>query len=410
MITKVGGFLDRNMSIDYDIWRKNHTACVMTVQRFCDLDKRSDAKGRSIKCNSALCVMKNAMQDIQGYFRQNERSSAELCFLIRNIDVIVTGILDISNLLLGIGLNKQEKAIERCFTNKGIICSFRTLRSMVLAHPVDTHYINDKGELETVYLEDILPFNPSIDGLIIKNKCDYVKRMCRPETNESFFEPLIIDTDIVPTINTIVDSIELLTQEIKKQIAIAETDLTKEKMVLVKETIQDYIISLDKELEKRYPSAVETIKYDNGSVGRYSIVYECLMYYNANYSKSTMEKYQLFLRYVESELHRIENDLQNMEFDEDKYFTRFNNSNFAAPYFYEQQKMEYLRSSDESSYTENYIGNDTLSNELWGIRCFRILIPFIEEHIPVDVSVSDKELYCLYIAAKYLSNVSSSCD
>ena len=134
------------------------------------------------------------------------------------------------------------------------------------------------------------------------------------------------------------------------------------------------------------------------------------MYYNANYSKSTMEKYQLFLRYVESELHRIENDLQNMEFDEDKYFTRFNNSNFAAPYFYEQQKMEYLRSSDESSYTENYIGNDTLSNELWGIRCFRILIPFIEEHIPVDVSVSDKELYCLYIAAKYLSNVSSSCD
>lgn len=64
----------------------------------------------------------------------------------------------------------------------------------------------------------------------------------------------------------------------------------------------------------------------------------------------------------------------------------------------------------EHWYTENYIGNDTLSNELWGIRSFRILIPFIEEHIPVDVSVSDKELYCLYIAVKYLSNVSSSCD
>lgn len=398
------------MSIDYELWRKRHTECVLTVQRLCELDKRSDAKERSVKCNSALCVMKNAMQDIQGYFQRDERSSAELCFLLRNIDVIVTGILDINNLLLGIGLNKQEKAIERCFTEKETISSFRTLRSLVLAHPVDTHYINGKGESETVYLEDVLPFNPAIDGLIIKKKCDYVKRMCKPESNESFFEPLIINEDIVPSINTIIDSVELLTKEIGKQIVIAETDLTKQKLVLVKETIQDYIISLDKELEKRYPSAVENIEYEDGTVDHYSIVYECLMYYNAEFAKTTMEKYQIFLQYIASELRKIENDIQNMEFDEDKYFTRLYNSDFASPYFYEQQKMEYLRSSDETSYTENHIGDDTPSNELWGIRCFRILIPYIEKYIPVDVSVSDKELYCLYVAAKYISNISSVCE
>lgn len=50
-------------------------------------------------------------------------------FLIRNIDVVVTGMLDINNLLLGIGINKQRKAIEKCFTNNVTIGGFRTLRS-----------------------------------------------------------------------------------------------------------------------------------------------------------------------------------------------------------------------------------------------------------------------------------------
>ena len=52
------------MSFDYELWRKRHTECVLKVQQFCELDKRSDAKERSVKCNSTLCVMKDAMQDI----------------------------------------------------------------------------------------------------------------------------------------------------------------------------------------------------------------------------------------------------------------------------------------------------------------------------------------------------------
>ena len=148
------------MSLNYDLWRERHNECAEKVHRICELNQSKD----SVKCNSALCVMNHAMQDIRAYFKRNVRSSAELCFLIRNIDVIITGILDINNILLGIGLNKPEKAIERCFTDKAIICKFRTLRSLILAHPVDTHYVNDRGESETVYLDDITPFNPKFDG------------------------------------------------------------------------------------------------------------------------------------------------------------------------------------------------------------------------------------------------------
>ena len=350
--------------------------------------------------------MNHAMQDIRGYYERSVRSSAELCFLIRNIDVIITGILDINNILFGIGLNKTEKAIERCFTDKDIVCRFRTLRSLILAHPVDTHYVNDRGESETVYLEDVTPFNPQFDGFLVKEKCDYVKRICKPESNNSYFEPLSIEKDVDPVINTIIDSIEWLTGKVECQTKLLEDKLSQNALCLDKSSIQNYIISLDRELEKRYPSAVENITYANGVTSHYSIIYQCLMYFNAHFVKETQEKYDVFLEYVTTELHKIETALEQMKFNEDSYFTLLYNPCFAADFPYEKQKMEYLLHSDEKSFTEDYIGNDTSSNALWGIRCFRLLKPYISDYIPVDVSVSDKELYCQYVAAEYLSNIS----
>ena len=394
------------MTIDYDLWEERHRLCVEKILRACDLDKSKDAIKNAVKCNSTLCVMKNAMQDIQGYFSRNEKSSAELCFLIRNIDVIVTGILDINHIQFGIGLNRPEKAIQRCFTDKKTICEFRTLRSMVLAHPVDTFFLNDNGESETMFLEDILPYNPMVDGLLINEKCDYVKRMCRPESHLSFSEPLSIERDIVPVISTIIDSLDMLISEMDKKLASVEHDLAKKNLCVVRDTIQDYILSLDKELKNRYPSAVETIEYEDGTTSHYSIVFDCLMFCEVHFKKETEVVYGQFLNYLEKELKRIEVDLQNMEFDEDKYFSLLYCSDFAPSLWYEKQKMEYLRESNEKSYTEKYIGNDTSSNALWGIRCFRLLMPFIEQYIPIDTSVSDKELYCQYVAAGYLNAIS----
>lgn len=388
------------MSLNYDLWRERHNECAEKVHRICELNQSKD----SVKCDSALCVMNHAMQDIQAYFEKNVCSLVELCFLIRNIDVIITGILDINKILLG-SSRKSEKAIERCFTDKAIICKFRTLRSLILAHPVDTHYVNDRGESEIVYLKGISPFNPIIDGFLVEEKCDYVKTLCNPESNKSYFEPLSIEKDIVPVINTIIDSIELLTNNIEQQTKLLETELFQNALNLNESTIQNYIISLDRELEKRYPSAVENVTYTNGNTSHYSIIYQCLMYFNAHFVKETQEKYDVFLEYVKSELHKIETDLQQMKFNEDSYFALLYNPHFATGYSYAKQKMKYLLHSDEKSFTEEYIGDDTPSDALYGIKCFRLLMPYINELIPVDVSVSDKELYCQYVAAEYLSNI-----
>ncbi len=93
MIMNYGG------QITIYVWEK--------VRRLCELNNSRNY----VKCNSTLCVMNNAMQDIQEYF-ENGKDHLLNYVLIRNIDVVVTGMLDINNLLLGIGINKQGKAIE----------------------------------------------------------------------------------------------------------------------------------------------------------------------------------------------------------------------------------------------------------------------------------------------------------
>lgn len=392
------------MKYDYEDWLKKHVECVEAVERFCELDTSERNVNR---CASAMAVMDVSMQDINSYFKNNNRTSAELCFLIRNIDVIIASILDLNHDLLDVGLRKQDKAIEKCFSQLKIIHDFRILRSLLLAHPVDTNYINDEGQKETVYLEDILPVS-SIDKLLNLGECDYILRMCRSDTELSHFKPLKIDADIIPVINEIVNGIRLLTGKLQKTISEYEEKLRNEPLIIDHSDTEKYIIALDSELKKRYPRCVTDTKYVDGSVKHYSIVYDCLKYIKASFSSKTQEKYDIFLNYIMSELKRIEKDLQAMKYDsnEESYFSLCRNPDFAESESYAKTKVVYLDKSDDTSFTEKDIPNTTTSNALWGIQQFKKLIPYIEQYIPVDTAVSDRELYCEYVAAEYLSNIS----
>lgn len=391
------------MEFDYKEWTERHDRCVVLVNRLCDLDTKSDVN----KCASALCVMSHAMQDIKSYFEDNDKSTAELCFLIRNVDVAITCILDLNNLLLKIGTNKQDKALEKCFVNCKIVHDFRTLRSLILAHPVDTNYINDNGEKETIYLEDILPARP-VDVLLGLEGHDYTLRMCHPNTQFSHFKPLKISEEIVPVINEIIDGILKLSQRLQDSISQYENNLRDEKLIIDQSNMESYIVSLDKELQQRYPSCVHDTTFFDGSVRHYSIVYDCLMYVKASYSGETQNKFNIFLQYIKDELRRIENDLQSMTYDtsEESYFVLFNNPDFANREHYAKEKMFYLHDSDATSFTSKEMPRSPVSDAFCGIQQFKILIPYIEKYLPVDTAVSDKELYCEYIAANYLSNIS----
>ena len=391
------------MDYDYKNWIEKYNYCVKLISRICELDSKYDIN----RCASATAVMNFSMQDIGSYFKNNNLTSAELCFLIRNIDVIITSILDLNHDLLGIGLSRQDKAIEKCFNQPEIIHNFRTLRSLILAHPVDTNYTNDEGQRETIYLEDILPASP-MDELMKLGEHDYTLRMCHPDTKSSHFKPLKIDADIIPVINEIANGIKLLTGKLQKIISEYEEKLQNEPLIIDNSDMKKYIMTLDNELKKRYPSCVTDTEYADGSVKHYSIIYNCLKYTKASFLSKTQEKYDIFLDYIMSELKRIEKDLQTMTYDssEEAYFSLCYNPDFAKNESYAKEKMAYLDESDATSFTKENIPNTTPSNALWGIQQFKKLIPYIEQYIPVDTTVSDGGLYCEYIAANYLSNIS----
>ena len=379
------------MKYDYNTWLENHDKCVCLIRRICDLDTKYDIN----RCSSAMAVMNFSMQDIDDYFKNGKHTSAELCFLIRNLDVIIISILDLNHDLLGVGRRKQDKAIETCFKHSKIIHDFRTLRSLILAHPVDTHYVNDKGERETVFLEDICSAskcNPFMD----LGEHDYILRMCNPDTQSSHFRPLRIDKDIVPVINEIIDGIDILSQKLQASITQYEDELKDIPLNVTHDDLKSYILSLDRELKKRYPSCVED-----------DIIYNCLMYVDVSFAKQTQERFNVFLEYIESELHKIEIDLQSMNYDVSgkSYFKLCDNKDFAPKECYAKEKMSYLLDSDSTSFTWDDIPASTDSNALWGVQQFKVLIPYIQQYMSVDTNVSDKGLYCEYVATQYLSNM-----
>lgn len=390
------------MKYDYNKWLENHNKCVGLIRRICDLNTKYDIN----RCSAAMAVMNFSMQDIEDYFKSGKHTSAELCFLIRNVDVIIISILDLNRDLLGVGRKKQDEVIKKCFTHPKIIHDFRTLRSLILAHPVDTHYVNDKGEIETVFLENIRPVS-KWDAFMKLGEHDYTLRMCNPDTRSSHFKPLRIDEDIVPVINEIVDGIDILSQKLRASIIQYENELKNTLLNVKHDDLKSYILSLDRELKKRYPSCVEDDKFDNGTIRHDSIIYDCLMYVEASFAEQTQERFNVFLEYIESELHKIEIDLQSMNYDvsENSYFKLCDNKGFAPKEHYAKEKMSYLHYSNSTSFTWDDVPASTDSNVLWGVQQFKVLIPYIQQYMPVDTNVSDKELYCEYVAAQYLSNI-----
>lgn len=172
---------------------------------------------------SSCCVADRAMMDIDDYFNKNDCSRESLVYLIRNIDFVVGCIIALNE---NLGFTKVDPNISKLkqsfdLNDHKIIEDFRTLRSMVVAHPVDTHFKNDKGERSIVYLEDIYPMRnadffrlfPSYDNV---SNNDYLLQKGDPNSKEcrSFYEPLLIDRDIKPVIEALYRGLDRLTSRL----------------------------------------------------------------------------------------------------------------------------------------------------------------------------------------------------
>ena len=385
-------------------WDK-HNEMIFLCDEYCELQK-SSTNGE--KMSSATAHLKNAMHDICYYF-EGKPSREALLALIRNIDTAIESIRHINNAVLGVGLSSPEKSFAKCFSNPQVIIDFRDLRSLLLAHPFDTYKGSGENKEFKGYLEDIY-LNDGILQYSVDKDCEYVLSIHHPNTDVSQFRGLSHQKDICPVIDEISGAVELIIEKVSSKKEELVEKLKTTPLKLDKTNIKTYLDSLEKEMYIRCPWQISDTPMIDGEGNDFiehynSLLSRCYMYFDIHYSiHDTEEKYQQFLDYVKSELKRIEHDLQTMEIDDNTYFA-LEHGSFCDGMGYECEKMFYLYDSDKTSWTKEPISPNCSSNALWGVQCFRKLMPYIEQYFIVDTSVSDKGLYCQYVLANYLHNV-----
>lgn len=183
-------------------------------------DGRIDVSNKPI-LYSSCCVADRAMMDIDYYFKVNACTRESFVYLIRNIDFVVNSIIALNENLGFIPDKKNGGKLRESFdiNDHKTIEDFRTLRSMVIAHPVDTHFKNDKGERSIVYLEDVYPMRGPNALKLFHNEVsedDYLLQKGDPNSEEcmSFYEPLLIDHDIKPVIEALYRGLDRLTSRL----------------------------------------------------------------------------------------------------------------------------------------------------------------------------------------------------
>lgn len=435
-------------SVDFDLWYSNWGELKGKISRFCELKYKMSESEISTKCSSLQCVMNHALEDICNYFKSEEESVEKLCFLIRNIDVMISCIFDIYADLLGIKCGRHEPKFDfykRCFDSEEyayIIRDFRILRSMILAHPISTKFDFDitdkniflrnfiskfdgvnikktKGGQNVIYLEDILCTRSKIFGY---GEGSYYLRLCYNCSYNTYSAPVHIDNDINLTIDTIIHIIKDLSVKIANIVEHEELKLRERKLCINNDSILSYINSLNDELYVRFPLAISIEKIKNYSIDdkldnlkafsdendcyevvevHNSIINDCLLFFNVKFEDRTQDKYNIFLDYLKRQLKKIENDLQSMHYDENKDYFHYLDC-YLDDLNYEHEKIQYLKDSDRFPFKE---GIFDYSKASFAEECFHSIISNIEKYIPLDKSVNDKGLYCQYMAAVYLSNL-----
>lgn len=391
-----------NNMIDYS-WDK-HNEMIILCDKYCELQKTST---NMEKMSSATAHLRNAMYDIYHYF-DGKPSRDALLALIRNIDTAIESIRHINNAVFSVGLSNPEKSFRKCFSNPQVIIDFRDLRSLILAHPFDTYTGSGDNKEFKGYLEDIYLNDKLLQHRVGKD-CEYVLSIHHPNSDVSQFRGLSHQKDICPVIDEISSGVNLIIERVSSKTSELIEKLKATPLNLDETNIKTYLDSLDQEMSIRCPWEIsDTPMIDNEGneyIEHYnSFLSKCYMYFDMHYSiQDTEAKYQKFLDYIKTELKRIEHDLQSMEIDNYTYFS-LENGSFCDGMGYECEKIFYLYESDETSWTTAPISPSCSSNALWGVRCFRKLMPYIEQYFTVDTSVSDKGLYCQYVLAKYLHN------
>lgn len=312
------------------------------------------------------------------------------------------------------------------------IREFRLYRSLTLAHPLNTTYYKELGygNENKKWCEDVR--TKTSVGPILKRKfekADYII-LVRVEGQESVERiPISLDRNILSIDRIALCQLKIFTEKLKNQLSKQEEKLRKTPLkISSKGEISEYISQLLIEVEKRYPSEIEKIVYEDGSSEEYSLLREASERLRYVFDDSVKEeKYKQYKNEIQEAVYSYADSVQNMSLEDGKAHKKLRDilcpdfsvlanesSEENADYKY-GKIVAYLPTSglrsiesakeklDKLSYDGCRCGGACTDAE-WGIIQLLLLQKELSPFFPIDFDATDRELYFQFCTAVYYAD------
>lgn len=396
------------------------------VHRYMELNS-FEKKG---KVDAASINIMYAIQDINYQIEQYQKNESNLAVFYQTMlktDFLVGAI----EILYKVFFNESDrKKIWGSELNP--IKQFRLYRSLTLAHPLDTTRYSELGygTENKKWCEDVRPKN-SISAILKREfeKADYII-FIRVEGKESVEKiPISLEHDILSIDRIALIHLKLFTEKLKNQLNRQEEELKKTPLkISSKGKISEYISQLLIEVEKRYPSEIEKIVYEDGSSEEYSLLREAserLQYVFDDSMKE--EKYKRYKNEIQEAVYSYADSVQNMSLEDGRAHKKLRDilcpdfsvlvdesSEENADYKYgkivEYLSTSSLRSIESAKEKLDKLSYDGCSCEgactdaEWGVIQLLILEKELTPFFSIDFNSTDRELYFQFCTAVYYAD------
>lgn len=196
--------------------------------------------------------------------------------------------------------------------------------------------------------------------------------------------------------------------------------------------IKDYINRLLTEVERRYPSEIENIIYEDGTKEQHSILLEALERLEYCFRNAEQEeKYKVYKAEIQQAIYDYSISVQNMNLEDGDTDERLRellhpNSSILSdkspveqPHYKYGKIAMYLSDSNVRSVESareklerlSYDGCRAMgvcTNAEWGVIQLLILQKEFTPYFPIDFDATDKELYFQFCTALYYANKSTN--
>lgn len=372
------------------------------------------------KIDTAAVIINYAIQDINRNIdkvnelaKKNERTYSTGIFyeLVIKADHIIHSVDQVSKIMKI--KNDKNAAIEK----------FRIIRSLTLAHPLETTRYENQGfgKDNIKWCEDVRPFHPLFN---YKDETGDFYMVIREQGKDlSEREAVSIENDIIEAAKIAIKRLDLISNEFEAWINKQIQFFQKKKNIFDGaddfSDYEEYVSKLFIALKERYPSKVEIISYDDGSTVESSIIDDIkdrlLLSFddenrNKTYSlyrnelKSVVGKFAVQLQDMSLD-EEIENELMSILFPSTKTLEKLAKKDLA---YIAEKISDYLYRSDSSSFysiQQRKINSENeLTNAEFVFTKLSELLEYLTPFFDIDLKTNDRIVAIQYYAALFLMN------